>query len=675
MKVADTSPPFSFSSICNLVSIFMPARDFGQGQEHLMERDHPSNKQGCAQKIGVEDCTVDRKSLCEQEDRRVEGLEEKIARLEREISRHTQVEEALREGTERYSALFDRSLVCIYVQDFEGNFLDANEACLNLVGYTREEMRSINFAALLDQDQLPIALETLEEILRTGRQENFSRYKVRKKDGGFVWVETEGSLIYREGEPYGVQAIARDITEKKQAEESLRESERRYRLLADNATDVIWTRDMNLRVTYVSPSITSLRGYSVEEVMAQALEENMTPASAELATRVFVEELALEASGEPVDLSRSRTIEVELKCKDGSTVWTEVKMGLLRDRDNQAQGILGIIRDITERKRAEDELREYREHLEELVTERTARLEHEIMERKRVEEGIRRLNAGLEHRVNERTAELEQALDELKRLDELKDGFLSSVSHELRTPLTSIRSFSEILLQYDRENPETQREFLQIINTESERLTRLINDLLDLSRIQAGGMVWQDGPLSIREVIEDVAKAQHQLREEKSLQLKLDISPDLPIVHADRDRIQQVLTNLLGNAIKFSVEGGEIRICGEPVNGKGSGETPEWVRVSVSDQGIGIEEKDYEVIFDRFHQIPTESSKDKPKGTGLGLPICKEVISHYGGDIWVESEEGKGSTFSFVLPVAAVPDRPAEHEVPSPRQMPPARPS
>ena len=582
--------------------------------------------------------------------------------------------EVLQERAERYSTLFDRSLVCIYVHDFDGNFLDANQACLDLVGYTREEMRSIGFASLLDPEQLQIALELLDEILRTGRQAQLSRYKVRKKDGGFVWVETEGSLIYRNGEPYAVQAIAHDITEEKQAEESLRESERRYRLLADNATDVIWTRDMNLRVTYVSPSIKSLRGYSVEEVMAQTLEENMTHASAELATGVFVEELAREASGEPVDLSRSRTIEVELKRKDGSTVWTEVKMSFLRDRDNRAQGILGIIRDISERKLAEDALRGHQEHLEELVEERTARLEHEITERKRIEEGIRRLNAGLEQRVNERTAELEQALYELKRLDELKDAFLSSVSHELRTPLTSIRSFSEILLRYDRENPETQKEFLQIINMESERLTRLINDLLDLSRIEAGGMVWHDGPVSIREVIDDVAKAQHQLREEKSLCLKVDISPELPMIHADRDRIQQVLTNLLGNAIKFSHEGGELHIHAEPENGPGSGDISAWIRVSVSDQGVGIEEKDYKVIFDKFHQIHTESSKDKPKGTGLGLPICKEVINHYGGDIWVESEEGKGSTFSFLLPVAAAADRSTEHELPSQSTPPPARP-
>jgi PAS domain S-box-containing protein len=610
------------------VSIFIPRRDVGQERGHRMKTDDCSHTHGLARSIGV-------------------------------------VEEALREAKERYSALFDRSLVCIYLHDFEGNFLDANQASLDLVGYTGEEMSALNFASLLSEDQLPIALQTLEEILRTGRQEKLTRYKVRKKNGDFIWVETEGSLLYRQGEPYAVQTIARDITEKRRAEESLRESERRYRLLADNATDVIFTRDMNLRVTYVSPSITALRGYTVEEVMAQTLEENMTPASSALATKVFAEELAFEASRARGGSPRSRTIEVELNCKDGSTVWTEVKMSFLRDEEDRALGILGIIRDISERKRAEEALRQYREHLEELVKERTARLEHEIAERKRVEEGIRRLNAELERRVNERTAALEKALEELKRLDEMKDSFLSSVSHELRTPLTSIRSFSEILLRYDRENPATRKEFLQIINTESERLTRLINDLLDLSRIEAGGMVWQDAPLSMREVVEDAVRAQHQLRVEKSLPLRLEISPDLPTVHADRDRIQQVLTNLLGNAIKFSPQGGEIRISGETLGGGTSGERPGWVKVSVSDQGVGVDEKHYEIIFDRFHQIPAETSRDKPKGTGLGLAICKEVVGHYGGRIWVESEPGKGSTFSFTLPTAGGSGRPADGDVTS----------
>jgi len=122
-----------------------------------------------------------------------------------------------------------------------------------------------------------------------------------------------------------------------------------------------------------------------------------------------------------------------------------------------------------------------------------------------------------------------------------------------------------------------------------------------------------------------------------------------------------VMTNLLGNAIKFSFEGKEIRICGEAFQGEPSGETSEWIRIRISDQGVGIEENDYDSIFDKFCQISTDVLKKKPRGTGLGLPICKEIIVHYGGEIWVQSEQGKGSTFCFTLPVATVASGRTQH--------------
>jgi PAS domain S-box-containing protein len=327
-------------------------------------------------------------------------------------------------------------------------------------------------------------------------------------------------------------------------------------------------------------------------------------------------------------------------------------------------------RDVTDRKRAEEALREYQEHLEDLVEIRSAKLKNEVIERKQAEDKIRKLNQDLEERVKERTEDLEKALEELKKLDEMKDSFLSSVSHELRTPLTSIRSFSEILLRYEDEDPGTQKEFIQIINSESERLSRLINDLLDLARIEAGEMVWQDSMLSLQELIEDVAKAQHQLLAERSLRLRIDISPNLPLILADRDRIQQVITNLLGNAVKFSFEGGEIGISGEVCDGKGTGEASQRIKVCVSDQGIGIQEGDQETIFDKFRQVSTDSSKDKPKGTGLGLPICNEILSHYGGNIWVESEKGKGSKFFFTLPAAPASDNSVKHIPPLDKPVP-----
>ncbi len=306
------------------------------------------------------------------------------------------------------------------------------------------------------------------------------------------------------------------------------------------------------------------------------------------------------------------------------------------------------------------ELRKARQDLEGRVEERNLELliknrelEKEIDERKQVEKEVRRINDQLDRRVRERTEDLKKAYEGLKKADQLKDAFLSSVSHELRTPLTSIRSFAEILLQYDEEPRETRKEFIEIIRVESERLARLINDFLDLSKIQAGKMVYTDDLVSVEAIIKDVTKSQHQLLRKKSLRLNLDISLDLPHALADRDRIQQVITNLLANAVKFSLEGGEIRVTAEVLEGKRSGDALDWIKVSISDQGVGIEEDHFEMIFDKFSQVSEDTLEDKPCGTGLGLPICKEIVSHYGGHIWVTSRKGRGSTFSFTLPTAA----------------------
>ena len=279
------------------------------------------------------------------------------------------------------------------------------------------------------------------------------------------------------------------------------------------------------------------------------------------------------------------------------------------------------------------------------------------------QEKIREHNRELETKVEERTAELqaakenlENALRDLKELDRMKDSFLSSVSHELRTPLTSIRSFSEILLQYKDTDAKTQREFLGIINTESERLTRLINDVLDLSRIEARRMLWHDDLLSLKETIDEVARVHRRLLQGNSIHLVVDVPEDLPLAFADRDRITQVMTNLLGNAIKFSSSGDRILIQAESFMGKRFGENSPWIKVRVTDQGVGIDPKDHGFIFDKFSQVAEDTLTNKPKGTGLGLPICKEIVAHYGGNIWVESQKGQGSSFFFTLPGTPVRD-------------------
>jgi signal transduction histidine kinase len=222
-----------------------------------------------------------------------------------------------------------------------------------------------------------------------------------------------------------------------------------------------------------------------------------------------------------------------------------------------------------------------------------------------------------------------------------KDSVISTVSHELRTPLTSIRSYSEMLLDRD-DDPAARKEFLEIINAESERLTRLLNEVLDLTTIDSGQAVWNVARFHLAPLVRESARLYAPLARERSLSLELDLGEPLPLVASDPDRMRQVINNLLDNAIKFT-EQGRIRLATRAVDGE--------VRLLVADSGQGIPREDLERIFDRFHQGGTTRS-GKPRGIGLGLSICSEIVRRSGGRIWAESMPGQGSTFVVALPVA-----------------------
>ncbi|MBE7556624.1 MAG: histidine kinase [Anaerolineales bacterium] len=245
------------------------------------------------------------------------------------------------------------------------------------------------------------------------------------------------------------------------------------------------------------------------------------------------------------------------------------------------------------------------------------------------------------------TAELRAANEQLKELDRLKDDFISTVTHELRTPLTSIRAFSEILCDNPDLDETRQSQFLTIILKESERLTRLINQVLDLSKIESGQMVWSLSEIDLTEVIKEALTATGQLFQEKNIQVELDLPERMPRLVADRDRIMQVLLNLLSNAMKFcNNQAGWVGIRLHVKSG--------FAQVDVSDNGPGIRPKDQEVIFEKFRQVG-DTLTEKPQGTGLGLPICRHIITHFGGKLWVKSEPGNGATFSFTLPLQPQP--------------------
>jgi signal transduction histidine kinase len=241
------------------------------------------------------------------------------------------------------------------------------------------------------------------------------------------------------------------------------------------------------------------------------------------------------------------------------------------------------------------------------------------------------------------TAELREANERLKELDRLKDDFISTVTHELRTPLTSIRALSELLHADPKMDLPKRSQFLAIIVKESERLTRLINQVLDLAKIESGSAEWHPTELDIKEVIQDAASATAALMRESRIELKLDLPDDVPRVQADRDRLMQVMVNLISNAVKFCNRRAgriEIRLSVQP----------QTVRVDVADNGAGIAPADQEVIFEKFRQGGGDTLTDKPQGTGLGLPISRQIVRHFGGTLWVDSTPGQGATFSFTLP-------------------------
>jgi signal transduction histidine kinase len=257
---------------------------------------------------------------------------------------------------------------------------------------------------------------------------------------------------------------------------------------------------------------------------------------------------------------------------------------------------------------------------------------------------VRQYAETLEAQVEARTRELQESNERLQELDRLKSEFLSDVSHELRTPLTSVKGYVDYLLEgIVGELSPPQRDFLTRVKGNTDRLVRLINDLLDLSRIEAGRVDFHPVRLAMVEVATEVIDALRPLAAEKEVDLSTDMSETDGFVRADRDKVYQILLNLTHNAVKFTPPRGSVQVR---VEGQPRGE----VLTVVQDTGEGIPPEELQRIFDKFHQV--SESPAHPKGSGLGLAIAKKLIELHGGQIWVRSELGKGSAFGFTLPAA-----------------------
>ncbi len=394
--------------------------------------------------------------------------------------------------------------------------------------------------------------------------------------------------------------LQREIVERRRTAEALKNSRALYHSLVENLPVNIWRTDADGRFTFVNGHLASALGASQEEMLGKSAADYYTTAFAQRSTRA---DRHVMESGQPYE-----GIE-EFETRAGRTGFEQVLKTPFHDGSGRLLGIQGISWDVTERRRAEEEMR-------------------------RIQAQVERTNA------------------DLRRKNDEIQNFYHTLSHELKTPLTSAREFISIVVDGLAGPPnDTQREYLRIALDSCNQLRVCINDLLDATRLETGKLSIDLKPTAVGDVARRVLKTLEAAASGKTIALECDIEPDLPKVELDENRITQVVTNLLNNALKFTEPGGRITVAVAASPDKHG-----HVEVSVSDTGRGIPPGQMERIFDRLYQIKTGDATTE-QGVGLGLYICRELVRLHGGDIRVESQPGVGSTFTFTLPVTA----PEEH--------------
>jgi PAS domain S-box-containing protein len=449
-----------------------------------------------------------------------------------------------------------------------------------------------------------------EELNKSGKIIDYIGQAIRKDRTKF-WVSM--NLIFLRdsyGNVIGTQGVVRDITERKESEIKLHESEEKFRLSFMTGLDAFYIATLDEgRIIDVNQVYYDVFGYTRDEVIGRTtLELNEY---ADLADReAMVAEL--KANGFVRDL--------ELKCKkkDGKLITISSSLSVMMI-NNKAHTI-GVIRDITERKQAEKDLKLHRDHLEELV--------------------------------KLRTAELDLEKEKAQSADRLKSAFLATMSHELRTPLNSIIGFTGIIsLGLAGPINDEQKKQLQMVTNSSRHLLALINDVLDISKIEAGQFEINNELFDLEASIVKVSEIVMPFVKNKSVAFHIETAHGLGEIEGDSRRIEQILFNLLSNAIKFT-EIGKIELTTELVPKYKFQRLPDKqaaIRFSVTDTGIGIQPEEIAKLFEPFYQIDSSLSR-KFTGTGLGLAICRRLADLMDGEIFVESTWGKGSTFTFMLP-------------------------
>ncbi len=516
-----------------------------------------------------------------------------------DITERKRAEEELRATQELFHKTFHVSPLASTLSTFpERKALDINAAFEEMFGYTRAEIIG---RSLADFDFWADPLErrrAFETASRTGRLRDYE-FQFKTKSGGLGYALMNTETIEQGGAKY-LLAKLMDITERRQAEEALQRSQQVLHLFVEYAPAAIAMFDRQMR--YIAASRRYLLDYDLGDQLLTGRSHY----------EVFPE-------------IPERWQEIHRRCLAGAVEKAEA------DPFPRASGKLDWVR---------WEIHPWYEQTGEIGG--VILFSEVITERKETQEELRRLNLELEQRVAERTHELEIAKNHAESADRLKSAFLATMSHELRTPLNSIIGFTGILLQ-GLVGPLTaeQTKQLGMVQTSARHLLELINDILDLSKIEAGQLEIAVEPVDLRRAIEKVVEMTTPPAEKKGVALRVKIAPEAGQVIGDRRRVEQVLINLVSNALKFT-EQGQVRLECEPDGDR--------LITRVIDTGSGIKTENMAELFQPFHQIEMGIAR-RHEGTGLGLSICKRLVEMMGGEIWAESEWGVGSVFAFSLPL------------------------
>ncbi|HEX8985202.1 MAG TPA: PAS domain S-box protein, partial [Bryobacteraceae bacterium] len=528
-----------------------------------------------------------------------------------DITERKQAEAALAEANTKLGTLISHSPLAVIGTDAGGRVTSWNASAQRMLGWSEDEVLG---------RPLPImdSLEELESWLadcRAGAVPQREEWTVQGRDGAAFEVSVwSGALHDTAGTFSGTVLMLADNTERRRSQEQVRESEQRYRELFENANDIVVSMDLEGNFTSVNKAAELACGYSRAELLRMSVWNVLAPGE-ERETRQKIQE---KLAGAP-----PRAVEVLCLHKDGSQLYLEI-MARLVFRDGRPIGFDSIARNVTERKAWQGQLEQY---------------------------------AGQLQCIN---GELSVALATAREATEAKSRFLANMSHEIRTPMNGVLGMTELLLATPL-NPE-QREYAETVRVSADALLVILNDILDISKIEAGKLDLSDEPFEPRDLLANVVALLRPLAQRKRLEFKFEVDERVPQwLRGDPARLRQVLTNLMTNAVKFT-ERGEVFAR---FNAEEEDEAVSSILCSVKDTGIGVPPDHAPRLFESFTQGDSSTTR-KYGGTGLGLAISKQLIEMMGGRIGFESRPGQGSEFWFRVklrkqlePVAAPAPRPA----------------